>query len=273
MARRKRKSGFDQWVEAFAKLPWKISLFSAPVVGLIFHSMSQIEVPQTTELSQMGGAVFVMAVRTAGLFLQFIIPAALLIAAFLSWQGQRERQNLVAEASRRESSQGVLDLDWRQFESLVAGYFEAQGFAVTQTNGGADGGVDVIAKKEGETFLVQCKQWRATQVGVNVVRELFGVMSACGATGGYVVSAGPFTRPALEFAEGRNIRLIDARKVVAAKGSRQSRSEPVQSPPKCPKCAAAMVQRTARRGANAGKAFWGCSRFPECRGVAAVRPT
>ncbi len=35
----------------------------------------------------------------------------------------------------------------------------------------------------------------------------------------------------------------------------------------CPRCGAAMVERTAKRGANAGKTFWGCSRFPQCRGV------
>ncbi|TVS08559.1 MAG: hypothetical protein EA417_22595 [Gammaproteobacteria bacterium] len=28
-----------------------------------------------------------------------------------------------------------------------------------------------------------------------------------------------------------------------------------------------MVKRTASRGANAGKQFWGCSRYPACRGT------
>jgi restriction system protein len=27
-----------------------------------------------------------------------------------------------------------------------------------------------------------------------------------------------------------------------------------------------MVKRTATRGANAGKEFWGCSRYPDCTG-------
>lgn len=39
--------------------------------------------------------------------------------------------------------------------------------------------------------------------------------------------------------------------------------------PHCPKCGAEMVQRIAKSGANAGKAFWGCSRFPACRGMVA----
>ena len=35
----------------------------------------------------------------------------------------------------------------------------------------------------------------------------------------------------------------------------------------CPKCGEAMVLRTAKRGDNKGKQFWGCSGFPKCRTV------
>lgn len=37
--------------------------------------------------------------------------------------------------------------------------------------------------------------------------------------------------------------------------------------PKCPRCGASMVRRTARRGRNAGGQFWGCSRYPRCKGT------
>ena len=33
-----------------------------------------------------------------------------------------------------------------------------------------------------------------------------------------------------------------------------------------------MVRRTARRGANAGREFWGCSEFPRCRGIVQDEP-
>jgi DNA-binding helix-hairpin-helix protein with protein kinase domain len=42
---------------------------------------------------------------------------------------------------------------------------------------------------------------------------------------------------------------------------------PAWSVPLCPLCNSKMVQRTARRGRNAGHNFWGCSRFPSCRGT------
>jgi hypothetical protein len=34
----------------------------------------------------------------------------------------------------------------------------------------------------------------------------------------------------------------------------------------CPRCGAKMVMQFASRGPNAGNCFWGCSRFPQCRG-------
>jgi len=57
--------------------------------------------------------------------------------------------------------------------------------------------------------LVQCEQWRAFKVGVDVVRELYGVVAATGAIGGFVVTSGRFTSEASAFASGRNVTLID----------------------------------------------------------------
>ena len=33
----------------------------------------------------------------------------------------------------------------------------------------------------------------------------------------------------------------------------------------CPKCGSELVLRTANKGKNAGKCFWGCSGFPKCK--------
>lgn len=37
--------------------------------------------------------------------------------------------------------------------------------------------------------------------------------------------------------------------------------------PSCPKCGSEMKKRMARRGPNAGKYFYGCSRWPNCNGI------
>ena len=36
---------------------------------------------------------------------------------------------------------------------------------------------------------------------------------------------------------------------------------------RCPKCDGEMVLRTARKGATKGQQFWGCSKYPKCRGT------
>ncbi|KMQ50586.1 nuclease [Chitinispirillum alkaliphilum] len=46
--------------------------------------------------------------------------------------------------------------------------------------------------------------------------------------------------------------------------------EEKKNTPNCPKCGGVMVMRKAKRGQNVGKEFWGCVRFPQCRGVVDV---
>ena len=41
-------------------------------------------------------------------------------------------------------------------------------------------------------------------------------------------------------------------------------SDPI---PACPLCGKPMVLRTAQKGKNAGKQFWGCSGYPDCKGL------
>jgi len=50
----------------------------------------------------------------------------------------------------------------------------------------------------------------------------------------------------------------------------QSQRESVTEPPLCPKCGIPMVHRTAMKGANAGKPFYGCSNYPKCSQIVAV---
>jgi restriction system protein len=139
--------------------------------------------------------------------------------------------------------------------------------------------VDLELRMGTDKYLVQCKQWKTTRVGVATVRELYGVMAAERAVGGFVVASGDFTRDARNFAEGRSIVLVDARKLNAmiVPARPPSAPQPVSTlppapreptlSPVCPKCGGAMVQRTARQGVHAGKPFWGCVHYPACMGV------
>ncbi|OGV37151.1 MAG: hypothetical protein A2X48_04895 [Lentisphaerae bacterium GWF2_49_21] len=44
-------------------------------------------------------------------------------------------------------------------------------------------------------------------------------------------------------------------------------SDPSNRIPSCPQCGKLMVIRTARNGKSAGSQFWGCSSYPQCKGV------
>jgi four helix bundle suffix protein len=44
-------------------------------------------------------------------------------------------------------------------------------------------------------------------------------------------------------------------------------TSPADAIPACPECGKAMVLRTAQKGKNAGKQFWGCSGYPDCKGA------
>lgn len=43
-----------------------------------------------------------------------------------------------------------------------------------------------------------------------------------------------------------------------------------ETPVFCPKCGAVMIRRKASKGTNAGNEFYGCSRYPKCRGIVQI---
>jgi len=56
----------------------------------------------------------------------------------------------------------------------------------------------------------------------------------------------------------------------AKKKDRTDQSDPTDPTnliPNCPNCGKAMVLRTAKKGKTAGSSFWGCSGYPDCKGV------
>jgi restriction system protein len=178
----------------------------------------------------------------------------------------------------QESIETIRDLSWREFEQLLAESFRRQGYKVVETGPGADGGVDLVLTRDGDTSLVQCKQWKQRKVGVKPVRELYGVVASRSVSGGVFVTSGDYTAEARRFAETVPLDLIAGPELETMVRSVQHgatdaatpRPAPVAaqpSAPDCPQCGNDMVRRVARRGAHTGKAFWGCSNFPGCRGT------
>ena len=177
-------------------------------------------------------------------------------------------------------------MGWHPFELLVAEGFRQRGYVVSETGGGGGRAVDMVLTRGTEHFLVDCKPWRSSAVGVAPLRELHALMLSRSAAGGFVLTSGAFTPEAERFSEGRNIRLIDGARLRDLLYAVDEKTLPVvvrregpfldtTLPPSawrlrhqpCPLCAGPMVERVQTRGPLAGQRVLGCSHYPLCEGT------
>lgn len=276
MARRRKTSPAEDWMELVALLPWWAGVALAIGLYLWLHALATAPLPPVTPGKLVDPTSMMWKALATGL--QYILPFLCIVGAIVSAVRRHQRKELAQQVAQNPSAEVLDGMSWREFELLVGEAFRQRGYVVAETGGGgADGGVDLVLTKGAERFLVQCKQWRAYRVPVTVVRELYGVMAAKGAAGGFVITSGRFTEDAVDFAHGRNIELIDGDKLRSMIGSsrqtvgpalhhEQATVRPTPSP-SCPTCSGPMVRRESKRGPSAGNAFWGCKRFPSCRGT------
>lgn len=298
MARRRQSSAADDLIELVALLPWWAGVALAICSYLALHTLAAVPLPTAKSTHDLASMVTGSLWRTFASIGQYLLPLFFGLGALASALRRHRREQLVQRATQAKDAAAELNaMSWQQFEMLVGEGYLRQGFSVAETGGGgADGGVDLVMRRRGEQFLVQCKHWRATKVGVTTVRELFGVMAARGATGAFVVTAGEFTADAKAFAAGRNIELVNGRALATLlRTGQQADGVAPQAtaanvnptffqttePPRreygghhhdaqnCPSCGGAMVRRVARRGTSVGQPFWGCSSYPACKGTRA----
>jgi restriction system protein len=270
MARRNRDSLADDLIGLMARLPWWVGVVLAFISYFGLHGLAETPSP-TLQPGQLGAFAVSGLWRALAMIGQYALPLVFLFGAAVSAFRRRRAERLHHASAHR--ADGMAGMRWQEFEWLVGEYFRRQGYSVTDKGGaGPDGGVDVLLRKGGRRYLVQCKHWRAMRVGVQPVRELYGVMAAHGGVaGGFVVTSGSFTEEARAFSEGLALELIDGRAL--QRGIRaQAGTEAVaagSAPPECPQCGAAMVLRLARKGAAPGRQFWGCSQYAHtrCRGT------
>ena len=244
-------------------LPWWVNILLAVLVYVLFKFIAPAIEPDAPIFK----AIFLMLPGLAEVF-SFILCVVALASVIRSWQRGELFKNQTSLAD-------IQNLTWQQFEQYIGEAYKRKGFSIQETGlGGADGGVDLILAKDGKKILVQCKNWKTKKVGVPVVRELFGVVKAQQAAGGLIVTAGSYTKDAQSFAHETGIELIDGKALVKLVNltNNESPTDSVNIQQSsntllCPKCSASMVQRTAKQGVNKGKTFWGCSRFPACKGI------
>jgi restriction system protein len=277
-----RKRPADDLLALLVRLPWWVSVVLAAVTYLIADALAAKAIDPSRPLTAV-----VNGLATGG---RVVLPILFLACAAASAIGRAVRHDLFERASGDGGSQAIDQMSWSAFEALLGEAYRRQGYRVIETGmGGADGGIDLALMRGGALTLVQCKHWKAGKVGVTVVRELLGVMTAKKAAAGIVVTSGRFTDEARSFARSSGVELVDgtALRAMLTKARqadfspREAGNTPPQrataaAPPEpaavpaCPACGKSMARRMASNGPNAGQPFWGCMAFPRCRGTRAV---
>ena len=242
-------------------LPWWVSGFLA--AGVFFSS--HYIIPKIQFENFFYKALAPNAPLFGNMFSVFLVGCAVLSAI-----------NSLIKAKRLDSQKdldSIRDLGWKEFEELVGEAYLRKGYHVVENQGaGPDGGIDLVLRKLGMTTLIQCKHWKTMKVGVKVVRELFGVMTAKGAERGIVIVSGEFTKEAVSFAESNSIELVNGPRLLAMisevqKDPRIEKPVAQSAQKECPGCGSELVVRVAKKGQHAGTKFWGCSNYPKCRKI------
>ena len=245
----RRKSS---WVDDLILAPWWVSAALALLAYVILPAVLPAAVVN-------GGLVILIT---------FVLLAISAVSGLRSLRGR-----LLLDS--QTSLDSLRALPWKRFEDVLAEAYRRRGYQVVETlGGGADGGVDLRLRKDGQVIVVQCKRWKGKPVAVQVVRELYGVMIDQRASAAKIVATTSFTSDAVAFAKGKPIELVDSNALLRLVRDVQTSSrvtirsnEPDHLTPMCPSCNTPMVLREARRGAYAGQKFWGCTNYPKCRGT------
>lgn len=110
---------------------------------------------------------------------------------------------------RRNRFKDLDQMEGHDFEYFCASLLEKRGYKdVEVTSGSRDYGIDILARKDGISFAIQCKCYSAP-VGVKAVQEAYAGRDYYDCMVGVVLTNQYFTVPAVEAAGKLKILLWD----------------------------------------------------------------
>ncbi len=258
-----KKSKNEGAFEIFEMLPWWVSLIAAAFV----YALLKFFLADMVSSPALRGVVLSLQSSAEILVIPFYF-----IAMIFAFKQFRHRRMLDVQSG----IESIRAMSWQAFEIMVGEIYRRRMYYVEEHDSTKpDSGFDLLLFKGGHKIIVQCRHWRNIQIDVSLVQELYGIMAAEKADGCIFVSSGDYTQGALAFANGKPIELVNGARLVALVREVQSSAAPENIPaapadsdePSCPKCGGKMIRMTAKAGVNAGQDFWGCSAFPDCRGI------
>ncbi len=205
---------------------------------------------------------------TPDVVLKVLIPI-LLVTFFggLFWLSSRDRLLRHRRLAQTSTAHRLMMLMPDEMADIAAELYRMRGYAVTENKRPdlEDGGVDFEVSRDGKTWLVQVKHWRQ-EVTVKEARELWGIVASEGAAGGILIGTSGFTSPAWEFAEEKDLALIDGpeflklRSEVPTLHSGDRAADPILSEGSWPTLTAFIVRRVPNVASQ-----WSWSRVSKMR--------
>lgn len=154
-----------------------------------------------------------------------------------------------------------------EFEDYIANLYAKLGYKTERVGQSHDGGIDVIAEKDGVKHYIQCKKFITRKVRATDIRDFYGAISSRLANGnGIFITTNYFTTDAKKFAEDNMIEVIDGYaliKLVKLVGGLELpilNNKIITDGGICPQCGSKLVLRNGKYGD-----FYGCSGYPKCR--------
>jgi restriction system protein len=271
----KKSNIFEDVVSIISKMPWWVGITMAVASYFWLNSVATNPVsPMSSSGSYAPNNIAEMMFHEMAKLLQYLIPGSMVVGSAISLYNSIKNKKLYDQVAHKKIVSSLLSIDWQDFELLVSEVFKRKGFkTITNEGKGPDGGIDIVLLKGSDKYFVQCKQWKANKVGVQIVRELYGVIASTDVSGGFVVTSGVFTKEARKFASGISIELIDGKELlriidlneISTNQDQNCTIKHAKERPVCPTCNLEMIKRVAKKGINVGNEFWGCSNFPKCK--------
>ena len=189
---------------------------------------------------------------------RILLVASIIVGVLYIVYKIRKRRKFYASKIKLEELRALTP---NQFEEYITDLFRRLGYITQKIGGRNDGGIDVIATKNGVKHYIQCKKYINRKVSIGDVRNFYGAMAdKLNNAKGFFITTNIFTLEAEKFAEGKPLELIDGNKLMDYVKLVRGVTAPEIKSVVCPSCSGKLIERNGKFGK-----FMGCSNYPKCK--------
>ena len=155
-------------------------------------------------------AVGIVVLLRIWLPLEFAVFAAApfaVIAAYVAWQALRAP----SEGRIARTMERLQAMSWEDFSAAVEAAYRREGYAVSRLG---DARADFELVQGARHTLVACKRWKATQTGIEPLRELHAARQKREAHAGVYIATGKVSDEALAYAKDKYVTVLQGAELV-----------------------------------------------------------